>query len=111
MIRSRAETGSSWPAAMSAAGCAASSRDPDEWFPDSTDVDAARREAAAAIAICDICLARESCLDRSLRYWEIGQHGIWGGLLPPEREALRRNRGQRGQRGLHGKRLTTGRRS
>ena len=100
---------------MSAAGCAASSRHPDEWFPDSTDVDAARREAAAALAICDICLAREPCLDLSLRYWEIGQHGIWGGLLPPEREALRRkrglrqNRGLRGLRGQRGKHLATGR--
>jgi hypothetical protein len=28
----------------------------------------------------------------SLRHWGIGQHGIWGGLVPAERAALRRQR-------------------
>jgi hypothetical protein len=25
----------------------------------------------------------------SLRHWDIGQHGVWGGLVPAERGALR----------------------
>ena len=81
-----------WPAAMSAASCARSGEDPDAWFPDSADVSAARREAAGAIAVCDICLARASCLELSLRNWDIGQYGVWGGLVPAERETLRRKR-------------------
>lgn len=52
----------------------------------------ARREAAGAIAVCDICLARACCLELSLRNWDIGQHGVWGGLVPAERETLRRKR-------------------
>lgn len=30
------------------------------------------------------------CLALSLRHWEIGQHGAWGGLVAAERAALRR---------------------
>lgn len=26
----------------------------------------------------------------SLRHWDTGQHGVWGGLVPAERAALRR---------------------
>jgi len=81
-----------WPAAMSAASCARSGEDPDAWFPDSADVSEARRQAAGAIAVCDICLARACCLELSLRNWDIGQHGVWGGLVPAERETLRRKR-------------------
>ena len=83
---------SQWPAAMSAAGCARSGEDPDAWFPDSADVSVARREAAGAIAVCDMCRARACCLELSLRDWDIGQHGVWGGLVPAERETLRRKR-------------------
>jgi hypothetical protein len=81
-----------WPAVMSAASCAKSGEDPDAWFPHSTNVTEARREAAGAIAVCDICVARACCLELSLRYWDIGQYGVWGGLVPAEREALRRKR-------------------
>jgi hypothetical protein len=77
---------------MSAASCARSSKDPDEWFPHSAGVTEARREAAAAIAVCHSCLARASCLELSLLHWDIGQYGVWGGLVPAEREALRRKR-------------------
>src|SRR5216683_4742939 len=28
----------------------------------------------------------------SLRHWDIGQHGVWGGLVAAERAALRRRR-------------------
>jgi hypothetical protein len=79
-----------WPAVMSAASCASSGEDPEAWFPHSTDVSEARREAAGAIAVCGICVARECCLELSLRHWDIGQFGVWGGLVPAEREALRR---------------------
>jgi hypothetical protein len=49
----------------------------------------ARREAAAAIAICMACPVRAQCLELSLRHWDIGQHGVWGGLVAAERAALR----------------------
>jgi hypothetical protein len=72
------------------ARCAEGSLDPDEWFPVSIGVEAARREAAAAIAICTACPVRDACLELSLRRWAIGQHGVWGGLVAAERVALRR---------------------
>ena len=72
------------------ARCADGGLDPDAWFPVSTDAEAARREAARAIAVCAACPARRACLELSLRQWAIGQHGVWGGLVPHERVALRR---------------------
>jgi Transcription factor WhiB len=72
------------------ARCADGTVDPDEWFPVSTDAEAARREAARAIAICTACPVRGACLELSLRHWTIGQHGVWGGLVAADRAALRR---------------------
>ena len=72
------------------ARCADGSLNPDEWFPVSTDAEAARREAADAIAICMACPVRGACLELSLRRWTIGQHGVWGGLVAADRAALRR---------------------
>jgi hypothetical protein len=72
------------------ARCAEGSLEPDEWFPVSIGAEAARREAAAAIAICTACPVRDACLELSLRRWTIGQHGVWGGLVAAERVALRR---------------------
>ena len=72
------------------ARCADGTVDPDEWFPVSTDAEAARREAADAIAICTACPVRGMCLELSLRHWTIGQHGVWGGLVAADRAALRR---------------------
>jgi WhiB family redox-sensing transcriptional regulator len=72
------------------ARCADSALNPDEWFPVSLRTDSARREAAAAIAICRACPVRAQCLELSLRHWDFGQHGVWGGLVPAERAALRR---------------------
>jgi hypothetical protein len=72
--------------------CADGTLDPDEWFPVSIDAEAARRESVGAIAICTACPVRDACLELSLRHWTIGQHGIWGGLVPAERTALRRLR-------------------
>ena len=70
--------------------CADGSLDPDEWFPVSTEAEAARREAADAIAVCAACSVRAACLELSMRHWRIGQHGVWGGLVPAERAAVRR---------------------
>jgi Transcription factor WhiB len=72
------------------ARCADGTLDPDEWFPVSAEVGAARREAAGAIAICMACPVRGACLELALRHWTIGQHGVWGGLVTAERAALRR---------------------
>jgi Transcription factor WhiB len=72
------------------ARCAEDTLDPDEWFPVSSEAEAARREAAAAIAVCMACPVRDACLALSLRRWTIGQHGVWGGLVAAERLALRR---------------------
>jgi hypothetical protein len=72
--------------------CTVSSLDPDQWFPVSVDIGKARREAAAAITVCATCLVRAECLALSLRHWDIGQHGVWGGLVAAERAALPRLR-------------------
>ena len=61
--------------------CTESSLDADEWFPVSSGAQEARREAAAAITICQACPVRSQCLAFSLRHWEIGQHGVWGGMV------------------------------
>jgi Transcription factor WhiB len=77
-----------WMRVIRHARCAGSSLEPDQWFPVSVEIDKARREAAAAIAVCTTCLVRTECLALSLRHWDIGQHGIWGGLVAAERAAL-----------------------
>ena len=79
-----------WAQVVRYARCADSGLDPDEWFPVSIEPATARHEAAAAIAICNMCLVRAQCLQLSLRHWRIGQHGIWGGLVPADRARLRR---------------------
>ncbi len=78
-----------WDLVMSQARCPGSGLDPDLWFPVSHAVAAARREAAEAIAVCATCPVRQHCLELSLRSWYLGQHGVWGGLLPAERKPLR----------------------
>ena len=72
------------------ARCADSGLGPDEWFPVSIDPAMARHEAAAAIAVCAGCPVRAQCLELSLRHWDIGQHGVWGGLIAADRAQLRR---------------------
>jgi len=79
-----------WARVIRHARCADSSLDPDQWFPVSAETDKARREAATAIAVCTACQVRAQCLELSLRHWDIGQHGVWGGLVAAERAALRR---------------------
>ena len=79
-----------WARVTRHARCVGSGLDPDEWFPVSAEPATARHEAAAAIAVCATCLVRAQCLELSLRHWDIGQHGIWGGLVPADRARLRR---------------------
>ena len=76
-----------WAQLIRHARCAGSGLDPDQWFPASADPDSARREAAAALAVCTACPVRSQCLALSLRHWDIGQHGIWGGLVAADRAA------------------------
>lgn len=78
-----------WSKVIGQAGCADTDLDPDEWFPVSTDSRRARLEAAAALAICARCPVRAECLVLSLQQWDIGQHGIWGGLVAADRAWLR----------------------
>jgi hypothetical protein len=74
------------------ARCADSGLDPDQWYPVSAGTSGARQEAAAAIAVCTSCPVRAHCLELSLRHWDIGQHGVWGGLVATDRAHLRRRR-------------------
>ena len=82
-----------WGRLLSQARCADSELDPDEWFPISTDPAIARQEAVRAIAICRACPVRGLCVTMSLLHWDIGQHGIWGGMVPADRAELRRRLG------------------
>jgi WhiB family transcriptional regulator, redox-sensing transcriptional regulator len=77
-----------WPFVLARAACSNSRLDPDDWYP----VTAARRQAAAAIAVCAACPVRSECLELALRNWAIGQFGVWGGTVPAEREKLRAGR-------------------
>jgi hypothetical protein len=79
-----------WALVIRHAQCSESDLDPDQWFPVSADPRQARQEAAAAIAICTTCPVRGHCLTLSLRHWDIGQHGVWGGLVATDRVHLRR---------------------
>jgi hypothetical protein len=80
----------SWARLIQHARCADAGLDPEAWFPENTEAGQVRREAAAAIAICRSCPVRTRCLALSLQHWDIGQHGVWGGLVAPERARLRR---------------------
>jgi Transcription factor WhiB len=79
-----------WAQVIRQASCIDSGLDAEEWFPVSPGAKEARREAAAALAICEACPVRSQCLALSLRHWDVGQHGIWGGMVAAERGSLRR---------------------
>jgi len=83
------------------ARCADSGLDPDQWYPVSIEPARARHEAAAAIAVCTSCPVRAQCLELSLRHWDIGQHGVWGGLVATDRAHLRRRWPAAAHRGRH----------
>jgi Transcription factor WhiB len=78
-----------WPFVLARAACSNSQLNPDDWYPVSVPVAAARREAAAAIAVRAACPVRGECLELALRNWAIGQFGVWGGTVPTGREKLR----------------------
>jgi Transcription factor WhiB len=72
------------------AKCTGAAVDPDEWFPVAAAAEAARMEAARALALCAVCPVRAECLELSMRRWNtIGRHGILGGFVEAERGALR----------------------
>jgi hypothetical protein len=79
-----------WALVIRHARCSDGGLDPDQWFPVSADPRRARKEAAAAIAICATCPVRGHCLTLSLQHWDIGRHGVWGGLVAADRARLRR---------------------
>jgi hypothetical protein len=81
-----------WALVTSQAMCGRSGVDPEQWYPVSDTAPVARLEAAKAIAVCTACMVRLHCLELSLRYWTVGQHGVWGGTVPAERAELRRRR-------------------
>jgi WhiB family redox-sensing transcriptional regulator len=81
-----------WQIVLTRAACSDSGLSPDDWYPVSATTAAARREAAAALSVCARCPVRTECLELSLRNWRVGQHGVWGGTVPPERQELRSGR-------------------
>ena len=89
-----------WARVARQARCADSGLDPDQWYSVSAEPAQARHEAAAAIAVCTSCPVRAQCLELSLRHWDVGQHGVWGGLVATDRAHLRR-RWPAGHRGRH----------
>jgi WhiB family redox-sensing transcriptional regulator len=73
------------PAALAAGGACRTAADPDLWFADDL------QDQAAAVAVCRACPVRALCGAWAL---DTGQlYGIWGGLTEAERR-----QGQRGQR-------------
>jgi Transcription factor WhiB len=81
-----------WQLVVEQGACSTSGLSPDDWYPLSGPAEAATREAASAIAVCSACRVREECLELSLRNWTVGQHGVWGGTVPADRERLRAGR-------------------
>ena len=65
---------------------------PDDWFPVAARADRARVEAAGSLRLCAACPVRAHCLELSMRLWHTGgKHGIWGGLIAPDRAAAHRH--------------------
>jgi len=72
-----------WPFVLARAACSNSRPTPDDWYPVSVPVAAARREAAAAAwRVPGVGAAQLG--DRAV--------GGWGGTIPTEREKLRAGR-------------------
>jgi hypothetical protein len=78
-----------WMLMVEQGACSSSELSPDDWYPVSASAEAARCVAAGAIAVCGACRVREECLELALRNWAVGQHGVWGGTVPAERDRLR----------------------
>jgi Transcription factor WhiB len=77
---------------MERGACSTSRLSPDDWYPVSASAEDARQEAADAIAVCASCRVRAECLELAVRNWAVGQHGVWGGTVPADRERLRSGR-------------------
>ncbi len=76
-----------WLSVLARAACSNSRLSPDDWYPVSVPVAAARRGAAVAIAVCAACPVRGECLELALRNWAIGQFGVWAALSRPNGES------------------------
>ena len=61
----------------------------DFWFPEKEKGLVSPADVQFAKAICKTCTHRTECAEWGIRK---EQHGIWGGLAPRERLALRRHR-------------------
>ena len=88
-----------WLLVAEQGACSTSGLSPDAWYPATSPAETtaarettAKRETAAALAVCGACRVRQECLELSLRNWTLGQHGVWGGTVPAERERLRAGR-------------------
>jgi WhiB family transcriptional regulator, redox-sensing transcriptional regulator len=57
--------------------------DPEKWFPNHTYL---TQQTWDALEICDWCPVRIECLKTALSHKL--EHGIWGGLLPGQRQRL-----------------------
>ena len=59
----------------------------DFWFPEKADGSMNTVEMAMEKSICQSCPHKVECVE-----WGVKKelHGIWGGLVPKEREAIRR---------------------
>jgi WhiB family redox-sensing transcriptional regulator len=79
-----------WAELIRRARCADSGVDADQWFPVSNNPESAVSEAADALAVCRSCPVRSLCLALSLLHWDVGQYGVWGGLVAADRASLRR---------------------
>jgi hypothetical protein len=79
-----------WARLIRQARCADSGLDADQWFPVSASAESAEGEAADALAVCRSCPVRSLCLALSLLHWDVGQYGVWGGLVAADRARLRR---------------------
>jgi hypothetical protein len=79
-----------WARLVRQARCTDSGLDADQWFPVSANAERAVGEAADAIAVCRSCEVRSLCLALSLLHWDVGQYGVWGGLVAADRARLRR---------------------
>lgn len=68
----------------------------DYWYadPDDEDEKFGKSEQAIAKGICNRCPLKHSCLQTALESDE--RFGIWGGLLPREREAYKQRMKQGG---------------
>ncbi len=79
-----------WARPVRQARCADSGLDADQWFPVSANAESGVGEAVDAIAVCRSYEVRSLCLALSLLHWDVGQYGVWGGLVAADRARLRR---------------------